>query len=158
VAEMRLASVYVKGVRVSLSRSPLRLKVLLVFTPFRKVRCLIVLIDARTGGARKSERPCCRFPLRLFCSPDSDTRASLPNIYRMCKWICHSLASVALGIRPSRLSTCSQIGAAFDAMSHPLLRWQYVCHWKPGWSCAAVLKTSSNVALGLEKRVGKLLS
>jgi hypothetical protein len=107
--------VYVKEVRVSLSRSPLRLKFLLVFTLFRRVRCRIVLIDARTG--EKASGRIVGF--HFACSEVQTLTPGPPSrmIYRTRKWICHSLASVARGIRLSRLSTCTRPSASFDASS-----------------------------------------
>jgi hypothetical protein len=98
---MRSEFVSIQEVHISLSRSPLRLNFILVFTPFRRVRCHIVLFDARTGEVRKGERPNCAFA----CSEVQNLTPGPPSpmIYRTRKWICHSLASVALGARVNRL-------------------------------------------------------
>jgi hypothetical protein len=158
---MRSEVVSVKEVSVSLSRSPLRLKILLVFTPFRRVRCHIVLFDARTGDVRKREWTNCASA--FACSevqPLTPGRPS-PVMYRTRECICHSLASVARGVKASCFHMHATPGLLLMWRSNTaaeLVRSQYACHWKPGWSCVAGHKTPSNVAMGLEKRVGKLSS
>jgi hypothetical protein len=56
---------------------------------------------------------------RFACSEVQTLTPGHPSrmIYRTRKWICHSLASVACGIRLSRLSTCTRPSASFDARS-----------------------------------------